>query len=307
MIYISFRYDDFGLADEFTDIELSFFHNIIVNEIQILINIVPGPTFISNRDKKLSLLKALIQIGAEAGIHGLFHDCAVIPGGEFKLIRQSYKYHIFKLVKRIFEDYNIGVDIYAAPWNQIDYNDIKILDELKFKIIAGGPDKKIINYFLSNNYNIRYLPFTTGIETILDVIELGESIMQDIAIICLLHPYEISKYGFRVNKIINTIKGKDNIKITNHKELAKIIKSESLKEFAKMQLLRKEALHIIKDNKIEYVSHMIFLNQIPYDLAIGYRKFQKACILPGKYYRLKKLVSSLHHRIKIIYHKENNW
>lgn len=97
-------------------------------------------------DDAVEILKELEKKGWEIAQHGYTHEQLTNSGGILKTWNRSefadvpYKEQYRRILngKKILEDFGFKVNTFVPPWHTFDENTVKVLQELKFKVLSDG-------------------------------------------------------------------------------------------------------------------------------------------------------------------------
>lgn len=261
-IYLVFRFDDYSARSN-TELELRIIETFQKNNLAFTIGVIPfegagnllDPTPQGNLPlgkEKGDILKYYNQLETiEIALHGYSHQSHShdFIRSEFRgLNYESQKEKIIQGKAHLENISESNVVTFIPPWNQYDFNTLKILEELQFKNNSGDRIGK-----MNNITSIQSLPNSCGLTKVKDaVIAARESSDEELIIVALFHAYDfiedspesgILDFDY-FSDLINWISEQNDVKVLTIDQMVSKLPGDYLKE--KYQVNRKIFAYSIK-------------------------------------------------------------
>ena len=219
------RYDDFSSTSS-ERVENLLYSLIDLNDISCSFGIIPFHTdtcsisqneLIPLSDSKIGMIRSYVKEGSvEVSLHGYVHQSTSRSGNKSEFRGISEEKQIFMISSgRDFLDsvFMTNVLTFIPPWNNYDYNTIKVLSDQEFKNISADNLR-----IFEQPYNFNYVPYTALITDFDEILERNRLPLRNnrACVVVMLHDYdfaEINKGNAIIsiqafNKILERIIGK---------------------------------------------------------------------------------------------------
>jgi len=201
-IRVVLRYDDYSSVSS-TNLELRLVDILRKYDLPCTFGVVPyavagdfhdvsPQSVLPLSDEKAEILKKASRDGVlEVALHGYSHQTTRkgSDGGYSEFSGLDIKTQIWRIAqgKKLLEDLTgTQITTFIPPWNKYDFNTLRVLDSLGFKVLSAGR-KGVTN----KSSQLRVLPGTCGITEVGNVVTAArESSEPEPVIVVLFHEFD---------------------------------------------------------------------------------------------------------------------
>ncbi len=238
-IIVCLRYDDWGAYEEAMQYDMKLIDIADKYNCPITLSVVPQGKNLKKHKRELFSKKfynALREEKIEIALHGYKHKRGILEKllhvyGEFGkkplfIQKRQLKRGTYNLAEQLGQK----VKVFVPPFNTYDKNTVKILAEEGFELISDGPSANRMFGRDATSGKIKRLPFTCGIESILDLVEKIDK-AESSATYCIVALFHYYNYSIdKVEELVSQLSEKNNVCFSSLKNIQKSIGLKNISE-----------------------------------------------------------------------------